>query len=89
MSLPLTFTLNQDDKAPAFLDTNLCTVGQKNKTTAKKKKNTPIKLNANYHTEMKLGPIIMDYCLFQFDTLKFFFRLRLNGDIYLTLFFLM
>ena len=28
---------------------------------------------------MKLVPIIMDYCLLQFETLKFFFGLRLHG----------
>ena len=35
-----------------------CTVGEK-----KKKKNTPIDLNTIYRREMKLVPIIMDYCL--------------------------
>ena len=28
---------------------------------------------------MKLVPILMDYCLLQFDTLKFFLRVRLHG----------
>ena len=28
---------------------------------------------------MKLLPIIIDYCLLQFDALKFFFGLRLHG----------
>ena len=36
------------------------------------KRNTPIYFNTNYHTEMKPVPIIMDYCLLQFDALKFF-----------------
>ena len=30
---------------------------------SKKKRNTPIFFNTNYRTEMKLVPIIMDYCL--------------------------
>ena len=38
----------------------------------KKKRNTPIYFNKNYHTEMKLVPIIMDYCLLQSDVLNFF-----------------
>ena len=38
----------------------------------KKKRNTLIYFNANYRTEVKLIPIIMDYCLLQFDALKFF-----------------
>ena len=45
----------------------------------KKKRNTPIYFNTNYRTEMKLVPIIMDYCLFQFDALNFFLEARLNG----------
>ena len=49
---------------------NLCTIGQKRKEK-KRKRNTPIYINANYRTEMKLVPIIMDYCLLQFDDLKF------------------
>ena len=51
----------------------LCTVDQQ------QKKPTPIYFNTNYHTEMKLRPIIMAFCLLQFDALKFFFRLRLHG----------
>ena len=45
--------------------------------------------SANYRTEMKLVPIIMDYCLFQFDALKFFLDERLRGSLYLTLLFSM
>ena len=48
---------------------------KKNKKKKKKKKEktkTPIYFNANYRREMKLVPIIMDYCLLQFDALKFF-----------------
>ena len=44
-----------------------------------KKKNTPIYFNTNYRMEMKLVPIIMDYCLLQFDALIFFFGVRLHG----------
>ena len=38
----------------------------------KKELNIPIYSNTIYRTEMKLVPIIMDYCLLQFDALKFF-----------------
>ena len=44
-----------------------------------KKRNTPIYFNTNYRREMKLVPIIMDYCLLQFDALKFFLGVRLHG----------
>ena len=47
-----------------------CRVGQKKKT---------IYFNTNYRTEMKLVPIIMDYYLLQFDVLKFFLGIRLQG----------
>ena len=42
-------------------------------------KKTPIYFNTNYCTEMKLVLIIMDYCLLQFDALKFFLGVRLHG----------
>ena len=32
-------------------------------SSSKKKRNTPIYFNTNYRAEMKLVPIIMDYCL--------------------------
>ena len=48
-------------------------------SSSKKKRNTPIYFNTNYHTEMKLVPIIMDYCLLYFDAVKFFLSVRLNG----------
>ena len=48
-------------------------------SSSKKKQNTPIYFNTNYHTEKKLVPIIMDWCLLQFDALKIFFELRLHG----------
>ena len=44
----------------------------------KKKRNVPIYFNASYRTEMKLVPIIMDYCLPHFDALKFFLGVRLH-----------
>ena len=53
------------------------------------KKTPPIYFNTNYHTEMKLVPIIMDECLLQFNALKFFVGLRLHGGLYLTLIFSM
>ena len=49
----------------------VCTIGQK-------KRYTPIHFNANYRTELKLVRIIMDYCLFQFDSLNFFLGVRLH-----------
>ena len=33
----------------------------------------------NYGAERKLVPIIMDYCLLQFDALKIFLGVRLHG----------
>ena len=45
----------------------------------KKKRNTLIYFNTNYRTKMKLVPIITDYCLLQFDALKFFLVARLHG----------
>ena len=45
----------------------------------KKKRSTPIYFNTNYHTEIKLIPIIMDHCLLQFDVLKFFLGFCLHG----------
>ena len=46
---------------------------------SKQKQNTPIYFNTNYRTEMKLISIFMDYCLLQFDVLKFFLGVRLHG----------
>ena len=62
----------------------LCTGGQK-------KKKKPIYFINNYHTEMKLVPIIMDYCPLQFGALKFFLGIHLHGGevLYLTLIFSM
>ena len=48
-------------------------------SSSNKKQNTPIYFVTNERTEMKLVPIIMDYCLLQFDALNFFFRVRLHG----------
>ena len=44
-----------------------------------KKGNTPIYFNTNYPTGMKLVPIIIGYCLLQFDALKFFLGVRQHG----------
>ena len=47
---------------------------------SKKQKQKPsVYFNINYRTEVKLVPIIMDYCLLQFDALKFFLGVRLHG----------
>ena len=43
-----------------------------------KKKDTPINSITNYRSEVKLIPINMDYCLLQFDDLKFFSGVRLH-----------
>ena len=48
-------------------------------TVGPKKKNAPIYFNRNYCTEIKLEPIIMDYCLLQFVALKLFLEMRLHG----------
>ena len=57
--------------------TSIYTVGQQ-KEKKTKKRNTPIYFNTNYRAEMKLVSIIMDYCLLQFDALKFFLGIRLH-----------
>ena len=49
-------------------------------TQSVKKKITLIYFNTNYPTEMKLVPIIVDYCLLQFDALKFVLGARLHGE---------
>ena len=46
---------------------------------SKKNENTFTYFVQNYRTKMKLVPIIIDYCLLQFDALKFFFGIRLHG----------
>ena len=46
---------------------------------SKKKTNHPYFFNINYRTEMKLVPIIMDYCLLEFDVLNFFLGVHLHG----------
>ena len=45
-----------------------------------KKKITGIYFNSNYRAEMKVVLIITDYCLLQFDSLKFFLRVCLHGE---------
>ena len=47
-------------------------------TVGQKKWNTPINSVTNYRREMKLTPINMDYCLLQFDALKFFLRIHVH-----------
>ena len=65
------------EKKGNFLSQYMCSRLKKKK---KKKREMPINFNANYRREMKHVPISMDYCLFQFDTLIFFFRVRLYGE---------
>ena len=43
------------------------------------KKKITCYFNTNYHTERTLVPIIMVYCLLQFDALKFFLGVHLHG----------
>ena len=45
---------------------------------SRKKRNT-INSITNYHREMKLVPIIMDYYLLHFDALKYSLGVRLHG----------
>ena len=54
-----------------FFPAVVCTFGQK-------KWDTLIYFKTNYRTKMKI-PIIMDYCLLQFDALNFFLGVRLYG----------
>ena len=51
----------------------LCTVGQNIK------RNAPTYFYTNYRTEIKLVPVIIDYCLLQFVAIKFFSGIRLHG----------
>ena len=46
---------------------------------SRNKRNTPIYFNTNYCNGMKLVPIIIYYCVLQFDALKFFLEVRLHG----------
>ena len=43
-----------------------------------REKKKPFISNTNYRREMKLEPISMDYCLFQFDAIKFLLGVRLH-----------
>ena len=49
------------------------------KSTVNQKENIPIYYSTNNRIGMKLVPIIMDYCLLQFDSLQFFSVVRLHG----------
>ena len=51
--------------------------------------NTPINSSTNNRSEMKLVPIIMDYCRLQFNALKFFFVVPLHEGLHLILIFSM
>ena len=48
------------------------------KHSRSKEKKTSNNSNTNYHREMKFVPFCMDYCLLQFDALKFFLGIRLH-----------
>ena len=60
-----------------------CTVGKNEKKTS------PYYFNANYRTEMRLVPNIMDYILLQFDALKFLLGAPLHGGSLPNFFFSM
>ena len=45
----------------------------------RKKMETLINSNTNYRRDMKLIPMNTDYCLLQFDVLKFFLGVHLHG----------
>ena len=45
---------------------------------SKRKQNIPINSNTNYRREMKPEPINNDYCLPEFDALKFVLGVRLH-----------
>ena len=60
-----------------LLEASRCTVDPKKKK--KKKRNTTINSNTKYLREMKLVSINMDYCLLQFDAIKFFLGVHLHG----------
>ena len=55
-----------------FLNYQKFIVDKKKTKKRKKKRIAPIYFNTNYPTEMKMVPVIMDYCLLQFGALKFF-----------------
>ena len=55
---------------------SISTVGEKIRTTL-------YYFNINYRSEIKLEPIIVHYCLLQFDALKFFLIVRQHVGIYL------
>ena len=48
-----------------------------------REKKKPFISNTNYRREMKLEPISMDFCIFQFDDLKFFLEV-FGWSLYLT-----
>ena len=52
---------------------------KKKEKNKKRKRNTPIYFKKNYRTGMKLLPLLIDYCLLQFDALRFFLGVRLHG----------
>ena len=43
------------------------------------KKKAPMYFKTNYRIEMKLVPIMMEYCLLQSDALNFFLGVHLHG----------
>ena len=55
---------------------NLFLTHTKDQLVKKKKKNIPTNSNTNYCKE-KLVPIKMNYCLLQFDALKFVLEVRI------------
>ena len=66
----------RQEKKSEFNVKRCITLYRRSKKEKEKKPSTYF--NTNYHREMKLVPIIMDYCLIQFDDLKFFLGVCLD-----------
>ena len=58
---------------------HICTVGQKKIKNKNKNPEIFINFNTNSRREIKLVPINMDYCLLQFDAIKYFLGVHLHG----------
>ena len=70
--------LHRSIKSVPFIQGNRRRLKKKKNYSRSKKKKT-INSNTNYRRKMKLVPIDMDYCLLQFDALKFLLGIHLHG----------
>ena len=57
------------------------TRSKKQNRNQNQKHNTSIYFITNYRREIKLAPVIMDYCPLQFDTSNLFLGVRLHGGL--------